>query len=78
MSDFRTTMILRAASFMGSENIPMLYFQCPNCGAPQGHRRREDPGDCALCDATDTPKEGPTHGFCLGLDLHQVTESRLY
>ena len=44
---------------------------CPQCGIPDGHRKREK--NCQLCDDADVPEDAPKHGFCLGLDIHQIT-----
>jgi DNA polymerase-1 len=44
---------------------------CPVCGAPDGHRKLEK--DCAICKTVDVPVDYPKHGFCLGLDIHQIT-----
>lgn len=44
---------------------------CPICLADEGHRRREK--NCKLCDEADVPEDAPVHGFCLGLDIHQIT-----
>jgi len=45
--------------------------ECPNCHAPEGHRTREK--KCKTCQDYDGPEDRLIHGFCLGLDIHQIT-----
>lgn len=51
--------------------LVLVTHECPKCGAGDGHRRREK--GCKICDERDVPEGAPVHGFCLGLDLHQIT-----
>ncbi len=53
----------------GSTGVPLL--ACPTCKAAPGHRKREK--DCQLCEDADVDELEAKHGFCLGLDIHQIT-----
>jgi len=55
----------------GSGETSEPLHACPVCSAPEGHRRAEE--WCAQCSAADVPEDAPKHGFCLGLDIHQIT-----
>ena len=44
---------------------------CPECGAGEGHRKAES--WCEECKDSDLGPLEAKHGFCLGLDIHQIT-----
>jgi DNA polymerase-1 len=55
----------------GSTGIALL--SCPECSAAPGHRKNESKDGCVECGDVDWDKPDAHHGFCLGLDIHQIT-----
>jgi len=58
-----------ACGAAGRTILPL--HNCPKCSEPDGHRVHNK--ECKVCATITKPKNLARHGFCLGLDIHQIT-----